>query len=618
MSIGFRLAAIWLAGSSFALLAALTWAPAVFVDGDVLLTGHDSFYHARRILDALANPFLLQQFDPHIEAPAGAWVPWPWGFDMLMALLVSAGVALGAASEPLRVLVYLPPLWSLLNAALVLCIVRSLGMNLLLCAAAMLCFAMSPLTQEIHGLGRVDHHFAELSVVLLCLLGGLRWAARPASRSRCIALGGLLGAVTVIHNGLFILQLGLLLALGRYWLAGLLRSPAAWVDATGAVGTPTALRWLAVSVLVGQLVAALPSLPLWRGYFAYELLSWFHVYVAFCTATMIFFLSRLRPTPLSAAAIGVIAVMLAAPMLGEIRSGLGFVALDLEELQMMPEARSWWRAFSLNPASLLTLMRDYSALIIVMPVVAFGMLVALIRSEDLRVSVLCTYGLLGLAMFAAQHRFHPYGSFVLSVPILFWLGRMLRPARKRVGSSVALALALIAQVPSLPGLARVPLPAFDYDYVLTRTMYDPLAQACQQRPGIVLASHNDGHYIRYHTECSVIANNLILSSTSREKVAESNRLLESPAVLLRQLAPCVRYVLVRREDNIFAPFDAAQVKRDNAGLRADLLFSSSLPDGFVHLFSLNMATSPTHETPLARLVEVERGDDAALCDDESR
>ena len=130
MSDDFRLALIWLAGGTIATFAALAWLPAVFINGEVVLTGHDSFYHGRRILDAVSAPLSLAQFDARIEAPEGAWIPWPWGFDMAMAAIARAVTALAPVDDPLEVLVYVPSLWTFVNAALVLAIARTLTCKL--------------------------------------------------------------------------------------------------------------------------------------------------------------------------------------------------------------------------------------------------------------------------------------------------------------------------------------------------------------------------------------------------------------------------------------------------------------------------------------------------------
>jgi hypothetical protein len=73
----------------------------------------------------------------------------------------------------------------------------------------------------------------------------------------------------------------------------------------------------------------------------------------------------------------------------------------------------------------------------------------------------------------------------------------------------------------------------------------PLASACEEDPGIVLARSNDGHPIRYHTGCAVIANNFLLTDQHFEAVRRVNNLfMMTPQQLLESGFP-VKYVLVR-------------------------------------------------------------------------
>ena len=50
-----------------------------------------------------------------------------------------------------------------------------------------------------------------------------------------------------------------------------------------------------------------------------------------------------------------------------------------------------------------------------------------------------------------------------------------------------------------------------------RPILEDLQQACAKDPGIVLADNDAGHYIRYYTQCSVIANNFLLTRATRTK-----------------------------------------------------------------------------------------------------
>ena len=49
--------------------------------------------------------------------------------------------------------------------------------------------ALSPLTQYLHGVGQIDHHFAEYIFVLATIACGLRWFARPEDTQAAIVAG---------------------------------------------------------------------------------------------------------------------------------------------------------------------------------------------------------------------------------------------------------------------------------------------------------------------------------------------------------------------------------------------------------------------------------------------
>jgi asparagine N-glycosylation enzyme membrane subunit Stt3 len=90
-----RFIGLWLLiGAIAAGACALKWPAAHFGD-EVLPVGNDSFYHARRILDTVADPASFYEFDPKIHAPEGSLLVWPWGYDYAMAWVVKAAQAIG-------------------------------------------------------------------------------------------------------------------------------------------------------------------------------------------------------------------------------------------------------------------------------------------------------------------------------------------------------------------------------------------------------------------------------------------------------------------------------------------------------------------------------------------
>ena len=112
----------------------------------------------------------------------------------------------------------------------------------------------------------------------------------------------------------------------------------------------------------------------------------------------------------------------------------------------------------------------------------------------------------------------------------------------------------------------------------------------------------------------MIANNLILTSSSRAKIAEVKRLFSMSAAGVRAQAPCVRYVLARREDNVLDSSIGMQaIARANAGLLADLLLGDATPAGFRQIFELRIQHHSGAMLPLARLFEIEGGGEDDSC-----
>ncbi len=61
----------------------------------------------------------------------------------------------------------------------------------------------------------------------------------------------------------------------------------------------------------------------------------------------------------------------------------------------------------------------------------------------------------------------------------------------------------------------------------------------------MLAEPNDGHYIRFHTNCPVIANNFLVTARQAERTKRERELLGMTAAQVYERAPEVRYVFVR-------------------------------------------------------------------------
>jgi len=223
--------------------------------------------------------------------------------------------------------------------------------------------------------------------------------------------------------------------------------------------------------------------------------------------------------------------------------------------------------------------------------------------------------LAGIAMLASQVRLQYFGSFALYLPWLLLLSEWSR-ARPRFAllSSGACALLLFAlYFPAMKSLvfARQIL-AGDPNYAVTRPLYQPMARECARHPGLMLANPYDGHYIRFHSDCSVIANNFLVTAQDVAKTLEEQRLLRLPARALAAAAPQVEYVYVRNDTMFFTSpngmlmFAPGEYPEDpNYPLVRELLDAhlDALPPGFRMIFEM---TPKPGDPPFARLFVIER------------
>src|SRR5690348_7120203 len=127
-----------LLGSLAAAVCSLIW-PAAHFAGEVIPVGNDSFYHARRILDTVADPSAFYEFDTKIHAPEGSLLVWPWGYDYAMAWIVRIGMNMGMADKPIEILVWIPVAAVFVTIGLIMLIARELGMSLWSSSLSALC-----------------------------------------------------------------------------------------------------------------------------------------------------------------------------------------------------------------------------------------------------------------------------------------------------------------------------------------------------------------------------------------------------------------------------------------------------------------------------------------------
>ncbi|MDW8282917.1 MAG: hypothetical protein RMK29_14475 [Myxococcales bacterium] len=177
----------------------------VFLEGHVLPFDPDSSYHLWRIEEAARHPPWPPRFDPFVNAPQGAAVIYPDGFDGLMGTVafVLSGGAPTRRSVQLVALLANPLLGTLALLALYPLGRQAFGRRAALGAVAL--GAMLPGHVFPGLLGRVDHHVFELLVpplVLALLLAEGRRAARVLGAASLLGALPYLVPTALLHAAL--------------------------------------------------------------------------------------------------------------------------------------------------------------------------------------------------------------------------------------------------------------------------------------------------------------------------------------------------------------------------------------------------------------------------------
>lgn len=535
MTKSFQFTLVWLAGSFIAILMSLNTLSASLVDGSYIPVSNDSFYHARRILDAAADPNSFFEYDTKIHVPEGSQITWPWTYDYLLAAIVRTGSAL-TSIQPTTILAYIPVAALAISIGLIVGICIALNLSVFSTLLATLCVALSPLTQVLHGVGIVDHHFAEYIFVLATLWAGLRWLNRPDSRANAVVLGCVLGLAPGFHNGLFILQIPAVITVVLAWLRDV-RMPL------------TPAMWFGGALLGSTLLIAVPSEPFRQWQFEFYLLSWFHLYIAFCSAASIVALAVLPRSKKTILLLASGVAVASLPLLGIAIYGTTFVAGDLDTLKNIAEVKGI--SAILKSRGLRWLVDYYSGLVLVIPIIlGLSLFVAVRKQTPLAVRYFAVASVGALVLLAMQFRFHPYGSFALFLPLIAAFDHYGKAHARQLAAGAALTLLVSASyaLPVKDRLFAEQEPGNDVYYGLTRSAYPVLRKLCSDAPGVVLAGSDAGNYIRYHTDCSVIANNFLLTPQHAAKVAELNARLEMTPDELLRAEPRIRYVLITLAD----------------------------------------------------------------------
>jgi hypothetical protein len=234
-----------------------------------------------------------------------------------------------------------------------------------------------------------------------------------------------------------------------------------------------------------------------------------------------------------------------------------------------------------------------------------------IREQSAQIQFVAIVGILGLTLLQMQFRFAVFGELsMLLTPLL--LAKFISERKAQWHLHAAVGSALLFSGAFYPTLANwQPLWTLggDQGYPWTRPAFPVIQALCEQRRGIVLADIHAGHWIRYHSECSVVADAFLMTEQHAAKVQETARLLRStPAELLDEPIE-IRYVLVRHsvplhlgDDGKEGP-DLEELRASMPALERDLLGpKSQVPPEYTLRADV---TTPGGQT-YARVFEIDR------------
>jgi hypothetical protein len=553
----FKSTITWLLVGTVGVFVAMNWATASFTGYEYLPAGNDSFYHARRILDTYADPSSFYEFDSRIHVPEGSWITWPWLYDYALGRLLRLLVSPESERTPMAALVYFPVLWVYVTIGLILAISSILRLPRPLQLLAGLCAAFLPLNQLLHGVGRVDHHFMEYTLVLTTLMAGLRWFDSPATKSRAAFLGFCLGIAPGMHNALFILQVPVLVAVLVTWIRGVIPGM-------------RSMRYFAGFLMLGTLLVCIPSQPFLDGRFVYYLLSTFHVYAAFCTCVAALTMSRFPFSIKQLSLLAATSLILLVPMVSQLHLASDFFAHRVARLDNITEARSMLDML-FSPGGLGNLTERYSYLVLALPMVIVGLLIRLLRTREPREIYFSTFALFGVPLMIQQIRFHYLGSFAIYLPLLLAVAALQRryPARMRALAAATYLLFVAAfHAPLEARLVPNLRPGLDKQYQIVGPLMPALADLCREEAGIAYVWNDTGHYVRFHTECSVIANNFLLTPQHSEKIREIDQLATLSIEEFIEQRPDIRYVIAQYPFLLYFEEDGSVRVLDDEELRA--------------------------------------------------
>jgi len=423
-----------------------TWREVFTPDGVRFVGDSDTYYHvlrAHRIVEAFPH---ASRFDPGLDYPLGAKIPWPPLFDYLIA---TPALLLGGSRAAVEHVAAILPL--LLGVASVLQLVR-IGSRLLgprVALVAGLLMALSPAHAAYTSLGRPDQHPAEILLVLVAF--GAFVAALRQDRSERTALATLGVALALSFwnwqgSGVYLVVLGVFTAA---WHVVDVGSSGRAAARALAIGSGAAAALLAVSLGVTE-ANALRDLD-GKGVTA------FHVVLASSTAAygaLLWILGTRRPG--RSRGWRLLEATAAAALIAGLLLAIGASAGIRTNLNAMLAGHRWYEAISefqplTTARDLGGVLRDITAttglMLLFVPLGLAGFRARWSSEERAGLAFLVVWGMTFLGLTLARTRFALY----LSAPLALWVAhgldgaaRGVRAPRLRAAVPFVAALALCA------------------------------------------------------------------------------------------------------------------------------------------------------------------------------
>jgi len=533
------LAVVLLALFALAAAARIGWGgePAR-ASGWVAVSDPDATYHLRRAERIGADSPTLAIFDPFLNAPLGAVVPWPPLWDLTLAAALRLAPSDPASGFVRPAVALLPPLVAALGVLAVFALARRLfSGHLELAAVAAGSAALVAADRPWTGFGRLDHSAAELAfwgAIAAALARALDRAPRPGALDRRALLPALALAAGLATQAALLpaaaLPLLAALVLPREARRTMPRFLATCWGTSALLLTPFALAYAH---------AGAPFAHTHCGLFQPALLASAALGAAALALAMAS-AGRRRLLAIPSAALSLTGLFFLTP---ELLAGLGFVGRASSWIATIGESRSPFAGGLV--AGLGSGFRELSPLVVLLPFGCVALLRRARRADGAAAAALAALAV-GTLLAGAQARFAGYLGMLVGVAAVAalapWLARRAPVLR---GVALAALLALVV----LPQLARRPAPELSAR-ALARSS-DLLAElrrrargVPEKERGVVLAEWSFGHFVQYYGRHPAAVDNFgdflgDLSLPRRVLLAEDEATAEAALE-----ARSVRYLLV--------------------------------------------------------------------------